>query len=201
MALRLAQLEPQRISAVMALSTALHYDGWGNPWFTPLLPLARVFAFSQSWRIAEKSPFGVKDVRMRAWLEKQMQRLGQSAAGAASLRIKDLLQARQLGSMVLRDLPQLTMPILLLHAKEDECASPKSAVEVASRVRSSTIRFVLLDNCYHMISIDLEKERGLQEMKDFLQSLAAPLQTHSVSDFASAFDSSFDAPPQTAAAP
>ncbi|MGC4061337.1 MAG: hypothetical protein QM749_11040 [Aquabacterium sp.] len=62
----------------------------------------------------------------------------------------------------------MTAPTLLVHAKEDECSTPRSSYEVANRVQAMHTRVVLLNNCYHMISIDLEKERVLSEMLQFL---------------------------------
>jgi carboxylesterase len=169
LALRLAQLQAHQVAGVISLSAALHYDGWGNPWFTALLPLARVLRFAQHWRIREKSPFGVKDERMRAWLERQIRLSDQSDAGAGSLQVRDLLQARLLGTQTRRDLTRIQAPILVVHAQEDECASPRSALEIHAGVRSSLKRLVLLDDCYHMISIDKQKARVLQEMMAFLR--------------------------------
>lgn len=168
MALRVAALRSDRLASVMALSTALHYDGWGNPWFTPLLPLARYTPFARRIRVRERSPFGLKDERMRAWVARQMKEVGESDAGASHLRVADLLKARELIALVRPSLSDITAPVLLLHAKEDECATPRSSFEVASRVQSSRIRCVLLNDCYHMISIDREKERVLTEMVQFL---------------------------------
>ena len=64
-------------------------------------------------------------------------------------------------------------PTLLVHAREDDAASPRSAFEVASGVSSQRVNFVLLEDSYHMISIDKEKARVLSEMKDFLQGADA----------------------------
>ena len=146
----------------------MHYDGWGNPWYTALLPLARVVPFTRRIRIHERHPYGLKDDRMRAWVARQMREAGDSDAGAASLRVGDLLKARDLIAQTRQALQEITAPLLLIHAKEDECATPRSAFDVASRVCSRVIHCVLLDDCYHMISIDREKDRVLAEMLQFL---------------------------------
>jgi len=172
LALRVASLRSDRIASVLALSTALHYDGWGNPWFTPLLPLARYTPFAGRIAIQERSPFGLKDERMRAWIAKQMQQAGESDAGASVLRVADLLRARELIAQTRQALPSIAAPVLLIHAKEDECATPRSSFEVASRVQSTQIRLVLLHDCYHMISIDREKDLVLSEMLQFLTQYA-----------------------------
>ena len=179
LALRVAALRGPQVSAVLALSTTLHYDGWATPWYRCLLPLAawvpgaaRAFG---GIGIQETAPFGVKDERMRGWIATQMAQAGNSDAGAAVLRVRDLLQARQLIADVRRRLPDITSPTLLLHARDDDAAAPRSAFEVARRVKSRRVRCVLMADSYHMLSIDREKHQVLAEMRDFLQSPGATL--------------------------
>lgn len=167
-ALRVAALRSERLSSVVALSTALHFDGWGNPWYTPFLNLARVLTFGKRMAIGEKEPYGVKDPRMRAWIKRQMESLGQSSAGAASLKVSDLLKSRDLISITRKSLHEIKCDALIIHAKEDECASTRSAYEVADRICSSRIHLVILSDSYHMISIDQEKDLVILEMVRFL---------------------------------
>lgn len=171
LAMQVAALRPGKVKALICLSPALHYDGWGNPWYTPLLPLARWVPFARRIRIREREPYGLKDERMRAWVAKQMKQAGESDAGAASLQVGDILQARELIARSRRALPLIQCPTLVVHAKEDENATPRSAYEVIEHVSSDVARLVLLQDSYHMISIDREKETVLSEMKDFLANL------------------------------
>jgi carboxylesterase len=136
LALRVAALRSDHVAAFLGLSTILYFDGWGNPWFTPFLPLARYVPFARRIAVAEKSPFGLKDERMRAWIQRQMKVAGASEAGAATLRVEDLLKSRELIAQTKDALQQISCPILLLHATEDECAKPRSSFEVALKVRS-----------------------------------------------------------------
>jgi carboxylesterase len=168
LALRIAALRSPLISALLAMSTTLHYDGWATPWTRRLLPLARGVPLAGRIRVREGEPYGVKDERLRAWIAAQMREAGNSDAGAASLRVRDLLQARRLMIDARRHLPAITAPVLLLHARGDDAASPRSAFEVAQRVSAARVRCVLLADCYHMISIDREKHRVLAELRDFL---------------------------------
>jgi carboxylesterase len=169
LALRIAALRSGLLSAVIGLSTTLHYDGWATPWYRRLLPLSRIVPFSGRIGVAEKPPFGVKDERMRGWIERQMADSGLSQAGASVLRVRDLMQARRLIAQARRALPDITAPTLLIHAREDDAASVRSAFEAASRVGAKSVRCVLLSDSYHMISIDREKQRVLNEMIDFLE--------------------------------
>lgn len=168
LALRVAELRAAQAAAVLAMSTTLHYDGWATPWTRRLLPLARGVPLVGRIRVREGEPYGVKDERMRAWIAAQMREAGRSDAGAATLRVRDLLQARALMTRTRRDLPSVTSPVLLLHARRDDAASPRSAFEVAARVSAERVRCVLLADSFHMISIDREKHRVLAELRDFL---------------------------------
>lgn len=157
------------VSHVLALSTTLHYDGWAAPWTRWMLPLARVLPFAGRIAVKEREPFGLKDERLRTWIAAQMRESGGSDAGASVLKVRDLLEAQNLMQVVRKGLKQISSPTLLLHAREDDAASPRSAYEVAEGISANNVRCVLLNDSYHMISIDKEKTRVLAEMRDFLQ--------------------------------
>lgn len=167
LALRVAALRGPLVRAVLALSTTLHYDGWATPWYRRLLPLAAWVPGAGRIGVRETEPFGVKDERMRAWIRAQMAS-GMSDAGAAVLRVASLLAARRLMREVRGRLPDIAAPTLVVHAREDDAASTRSAFEVADRVGAAQVQLVLLTDSYHMISIDREKHRVLAQMKDFL---------------------------------
>lgn len=178
LALRIAALRGEQVAGVIGLSTTLHYDGWATPWSRRLLPLARFVPLAGRIAVREQAPFGVKDERMRAFIERQMREGGSSDAGAAVLLVRDLLEARRLMRDARAGLPEICAPTLLVHAREDDAASPRSAFEAASRVGTSRVRCVLLNDSFHMISIDREKHAVLAEMLEFLdrerqESLAA----------------------------
>jgi carboxylesterase len=174
LALAVAARRPDRVSHVLSLSTTLHYDGWAAPWTRWLLPLARVLPWAGRIAAKEREPFGLKDERLRAWVSAQMRETGGSNAGAAVLRVKDLLQAQDLMRVVRAGLPRVAAPTLIVHARDDDAASPRSAYEVADTVAAERVRCVILEDSYHMISIDKEKARVLAEMKAFLQHGAPP---------------------------
>ena len=170
LSLHVAAQRKADVSHVLALSTTLRYDGWAAPWTRWMLPFARYIRAAGRIAVKEREPFGLKDERLRAWIAGQMKESGGSDAGAASLRVRDLVEAQNLMRLVRSSLKQITCPTLLIHARDDDCASPRSAQEVASGVSSKRVHYVLLEDSYHMISIDKEKARVLTEMKDFLQA-------------------------------
>ncbi len=169
LALRVAERRAGSVHSVLGLSTALYYDGWANPWYTRLLPLAPFLPLARRIRVRERWPFGLKDERLRRWIERQMQESALSDAGASTLRVSELIKARRLIVRTRKHLEAIIAPLLLLHAEEDECATPRSAYEVSRRVSSTDKRLILLHDSYHMISMDREKQHVLDEMVNFLR--------------------------------
>lgn len=174
LALQVAATSSAEPASVLCLSTTLHYDGWSLPWYRHFLPLAGWLPFGHRYRFKERWPWGVKDPRMRQWIEQQMAADGASAAGAAELGARHLLEARRLIRATRSRLQQVTAPTLVLHAVEDEVASPRSAEEVIRRVKAGRTRLVLLRDSYHMISLDREKQRVIDEIGGFLALLNPP---------------------------
>ena len=170
LALHLAARSGRSPSAVLALSTTLHYDGWSLPWYRHLLPLAAWLPFGRRYNFRERTPFGVKDERTRKWIEQQMAE-GLSDAESPALSAPHLMEARRLIRRTRPLLSRVTAPTLVVHALEDEVASPRSAEEVVRGVGSAQTRYVLLRDSYHMLSIDREKHRVITEMSQFLQQL------------------------------
>ena len=67
--------------------------------------------------VKEREPFGLKDVRMRAWVARQMREAGESGAGAATLSVAEFLKARDLIAMA-RSLYLLPCSIALVAVRE-----------------------------------------------------------------------------------
>lgn len=168
LALCVAAMRSKATSGVMALSTTFHFDGWANPWSRRLLPLARLVPFAGRIGVREAEPFGLKDERLRKFIANQMRLSGGSDAGAATLRVRDLMQAQRLMRHAKNHLADITAPTLVIHAREDDVATPRSAHDVMRGVGSRQVHCVMLENSYHMISIDQEKSKVLAEMTSFI---------------------------------
>lgn len=173
--LMIAAQRSQEVAAMLALSVTLWHDGWALPWYTRLLPLAAITPMSVRRRFSyrERSPYGVKDERMRSWIEREMNNTQSSMAGAATLSFADLLEARRLFLAARRILPRVESPTLIIHAVEDEMSSPRNAEYLARHVGARQTRLVMLRDSYHMITLDREKDKVLAEVKAFLSPVMA----------------------------
>lgn len=175
LALQLAAERGDEVAALALYATTLWYDGWNVPWYRFLLPLAYYTPLRKSYAWKETEPFGLKDTRLRAWVAAQMRRDSTSIAGAARVTAPSLHEAQRLMWAVRRNLSRVTAPALVVHALEDDQASLRSAEAVTRGVRSAVTQMVVLRDCYHIITMDRQKERVARETVRFLDQYLAPL--------------------------
>lgn len=157
LALELAYEFPE-IPAVSLMSTTLFYDGWTIPWYSFLIPLAYYTPLKHLYSFSERPPFGIKNERLRKLV---LHNTGTLVYDEVPGVVMD--QNFRLISQVKQHIPHIKTPLLLLHAHEDDTASVKNAEYVERHVGSTSIRKVLLEDSYHMITIDNDRALVAQE--------------------------------------
>jgi carboxylesterase len=169
LALDLAAERPGKVAALSLLATTLAYDGWSLPWYQFLAPLAYYTPLRHCYSYRERHPYGVKNEALRKWIAREMSEKTTSIAGASSLPMTAVFQAKKLIRHVKRMIPTVTAPALVVHAREDDVASVKSAEFVLENIGSDDVGFVLLHDSYHMVTLDNEKELVASETIRFFR--------------------------------
>lgn len=169
LALAVAQERSSAVRALALLSPTLFYDGWGLSWLVRLRYLGYYTPLRYFWTIPERPPYGVKNPQIRAWITRQMTERNTSVAGAARLPLAGVYQVEQLIRHVKPRLAHIIAPALLLHAREDEVTSLRSPHYLIQHLGSSDKRLVLLEDSYHMITLDNERRQVIAEITQFLR--------------------------------
>jgi len=82
---------------------------------------------------------------------------------------------RQLIGIVKKEMPSIRTPALVLQAKDDDVTSPKNAEYVARRL-GGLVSVEYLDDCYHMITIDQQRDEVVRLSAEFFRRcLSRPL--------------------------
>lgn len=172
--LALAAEEPA-VAGVAVYSMTYRYDGWNMkgwysaiaPWAEPLagLPLIRRMSF------VEPYPFGLKEERLRDGM-----------AATQNAVIPGALDRVPLGAMaemhrLSRHLdavgPSIRQPTLILHARDDDMSHPRNAERLRRSV-GGPVEMHLLDDCYHMIHVDRQRDLVGDLTADFCGAPPAP---------------------------
>ncbi|MGW1254187.1 alpha/beta hydrolase [Streptomyces sp. NPDC002513] len=73
------------------------------------------------------------------------------------------------------ELPQVTQPLLLLHSPQDHVVPPADAARILSRVSATDVREILLEQSYHVATLDYDADRIFEESLAFIGRLAPSL--------------------------
>ncbi|GAB2959766.1 alpha/beta fold hydrolase [Streptomyces pseudoechinosporeus] len=70
------------------------------------------------------------------------------------------------------ELPQVTQPMLLLHSAQDHVVPPADSARVLSRVSSTDVQEIVLEQSYHVATLDHDADRIFEESFAFVERLA-----------------------------
>ena len=176
LALKLAADHPDWIRGVGVYGATFRYDGWAIPWysrFSVLLPLMLKLGFWKNGITYETEPYGLRDERLRKQISQTMLHSGDStAAGLPGNPWPSLAEMRAMAKVVKRELPKVTAPCLVAHATEDDVASVENAYLVARSV-SGPVEMLLLEDSYHMITIDRERRTLIHRTAEYFSKVAS----------------------------
>lgn len=174
LALHLAANRPRNaLSGIALYSTTLCYDGWNINRLQFLLPLILRLPFGHRYSFWEQPPYGIKDERLRQVVVSRMLNGDSAGGGLPVVRGQSLSELRRLIRRVKRELHAITTPTLVLHASEDDITSVRSNADLLERTLAGPVRKVLLDDCYHMITVDRQRREVADHTIDFFRSAAA----------------------------
>jgi carboxylesterase len=175
LALSLAIRRSEDIHALCVYATTLFYDGWNITRMRFMRGLAYYTPLRYLLSFHESPPYGLKDERVREWIAAQMAKGGQTAAGASKSSFVGVYQTERMMRYLRRNMHHITVPTLILHAREDDTASLRSADLVEGTISSAVVRKVILEDSYHIITMDNDRDTVVQETLGFVSRARARL--------------------------
>jgi len=175
--LLLAEEFGDRLAGGICLSPTLFFDGWNVPWYNRLLPLASYTPLKYRVYFKESAPYGIKNPRIRAMVHRYYAKArladtdGVSKFGYAYFPVALFHQLRRLVRRVIPLLGRVRAPLLLVHPREDDTASLKNSQLIFDRVSSPVKELVILEDSYHVITADQERDKVAAAMSRFLDAL------------------------------
>lgn len=157
---------------LILLAPPLFLDGWSLPWYRSIRhALYGIPMLANYIKIPERSPYGVKNRRLRTVLKRRFSRGDNRHYNWVPLStIRELDRLRQ---MAMDGLNRLQCSTLLVHSVDDELTSLKSAQYIRDRINDGQskrkARLAALSDSYHMICIDNEREDVASQVTEFLR--------------------------------
>jgi carboxylesterase len=99
---------------------------------------------------------------------------GQDEVGYPRLPLKGVAEIVRLWKQVVPDLPSVTQPLLYFRSSEDHVIDPSSGPTVLGAVSSRNVTERVLENSYHVATLDHEAEVIFAESAGFIAAVTAP---------------------------
>lgn len=172
LAARLAWAQPQRVGGLVMLAPTLRYDGWAIPWYSFLLKLLIDTPIGRRFSFVEREPYGVKDPRIRALVVRAMNSGDSTNAGLLATPSQAIREMWRLTADLRPLLPEIRQPALLIHARDDDTASLSNAFHLQRRL-GGRVDALVLEDSYHLITVDRQRDLVARRVAEFLTALAA----------------------------
>lgn len=147
---RLAQDHGPRVAGIMLVNPAYRLDD------------VRLRALPVLQRLVPSLP-GIAD---------DIAKPGVSEGAYAKVPLRALHSQTQLWSQVVRDLPEVTQPLLLMRSRTDHVVPASSSALLLSRISSQDVTEIILEKSFHVATLDHDAPRIFEESVDFIQRLA-----------------------------
>ncbi|MFG0233016.1 acyl-CoA-binding protein [Achromobacter sp. 413638] len=169
LAVELCKRENHRKGRLVSLAAPVFIDGWSTPWYRGLRHLVyRIPGLADGMRVEEEEPYGLKNELVRSIVKAKFER-GENFH-YRWVPLSCVREVDRLRGWVMRGLDAIACPTLIMHAHEDELTSARSAHFLRDGIADS--RLVLLDNSYHMICVDNDRDRVAAEVLRFMDRAA-----------------------------
>ncbi|GAA2287314.1 alpha/beta fold hydrolase [Streptomyces kunmingensis] len=97
---------------------------------------------------------------------------GSHEIGYSRVPLHSAHQLRRFFRVVDRELPQVTQPVMVLHSPQDHVVPPADSARVLSRISSRDVTEILLEQSYHVATLDHDAGRIFEESYAFIGRLA-----------------------------
>jgi carboxylesterase len=174
LALRLAALRPEKIHGLMLFSPTFWPNGWAIPWYFSLFRLVHHKWCARLFKFTARTPHGIKDERLRSFILDSVQSEADSIEDLFSRGGGLVLEFRRLVRNVKPLLGRIKQHALMFHPRHDDQSDLVNAMTLQRKL-AGMVEVVVLDDCYHMVTLDRQRPVVMERVKEFAGRLTARL--------------------------
>jgi carboxylesterase len=152
------------VRTLVMMAPSFGYDGWSRTHSWNWRRLGYFLRVDRFISVRERPPYGIKNQKIRAWVDRDMQQRAISAAGPSSLPLWAIGQSEKLMAHVKSALPALRVPTVMIHSRLDEICTLDRVRRALETMPPGANRLVVLEDSYHMITMDNERHHVTAEL-------------------------------------
>jgi carboxylesterase len=170
--LHLAANNPDKVQGIALFSPTIWINGWAMPWYTKLFSLVRSRSIASLMQFPDAESLGIKCPRVREFVRAALSCADGCDLGTAGTPGTMVLEHRRLASAVKKVLGKVRQPTLIIHSREDDYASLNNAIYLENKI-SAPVDMLVLDDSYHMITLDKQRHVVVERTRSFIFRLTA----------------------------
>jgi carboxylesterase len=175
LALRLTALRPEKIHGLMLFSPTFKPNGWAIPWYFSLFGLVHHKWCARLFKFTARNPHGIKDDRLRSFILDSVQSSEANSIEDLFARGGGLvLEFRRLVRNVKPLLGKIKQHALVFHPRHDDQSDLVNTMTL-QRNLAGMVEVVVLEDCYHMVTLDRQRPVVMDRVKEFAGRLTARL--------------------------
>lgn len=174
-ALLLAARNPKLVQGTVSYSPIMWVNGWVMPWYARFFRFVHHKWFANLLKFKDEDPHGIKDPRVRALIESALNSPGNTSAGLPYTPGGAVLEHRWMAETFRREASKIKQPSLILHPREDDHADLNNS-EFLQRNLGGRVELVVLDDSYHIITIDRQRQVVVDRTVSFMTKVAAEIE-------------------------
>lgn len=173
LALRLAALRPEKVQGLMLFSPTIWPNGWAIPWYFYLFRLIQTRWFARLFQFRARMPHGIKDERLRNFILDTFQNGNNSIEDMFGRGGSLVFEFRRLVRSVKPLLGRVRQHTMIFHPRYDDQSDLSNAMKLQRRL-GGLVDMCVLDDCYHMVTLDRQRHIVLERVKEYVARVAKP---------------------------
>lgn len=161
--------ERKSVSGICGLSTTLFLDGWEMPWYKFLMHIGFCTVFKFFYVFPELTSYGIKNPRLSKKISEMAIHNKSLLNCVPMVSFQELLKVAK---FTMKNVKNIRAPLILFHSMEDNLTSIKSSEFIYKNASSARKRLIKLWDCYHVITLDNEKEYVAKQTVDFFNKVS-----------------------------
>ena len=170
LALRLAALRPDEVHGLMLFSPTFWPNGWAIPWHFSLFRLINHRWAARLFKFRARMPLGIKDERLRNFILNSFQNGSETVEDLLGRGGSLVLEFRKLVRGVKPLLNQVKQHTLVFHPRHDDQSDLRNSMVLQRRL-GGLVEVCILDDSYHMVTLDRQWPFVVDRVKEFVARL------------------------------
>jgi carboxylesterase len=176
LSLILAARRPDQLSGLLLYAPTMWHDGWAIPRPFSLFRLITQRWLAGCFHFRDCEPYGIKDERVRKLAMAAVQNGINGTQPMVGYPGTTVLEFRWLAREARRVMGRVRAPTLIVHPRHDDFSSLRGALLIQKRL-GSRVESLVLDDSYHMVTLDRQRDLVVDRTLGFLGSLQNATQT------------------------